>query len=86
MKIQLFGITDYLIFGVLFRNTALGSCSLTARVGGIAAPWLAFFLPKVIFREGPKDPLGEALRAGLSQLTTTIVKTFAGGHSTTPPK
>ncbi len=36
------------IMCVLCRNTAIGSCSTIARVGAIAAPWVALYLPKVL--------------------------------------
>ena len=35
------------IWLLFFRNTAIGTFSMTARIGGIAAPYIALYLPHV---------------------------------------
>ena len=39
------------------RQTAIGSCSMVARVGGIAAPYIAFYLPTLKWKFAEKLPM-----------------------------
>ena len=42
---------------VFLRNTAIGSCSMVRGIGGLAAPYIAFYLPKV-WQKGPMLIMG----------------------------
>merc|ERR1712126_378946 len=53
------------IYPTVIRNTAIGSCSMVARIGGISAPYIALYLPKIM----PELPVlilgGSSLVGGL---------------------
>jgi len=46
------------------RSTGLGFCSMMARIGGIAAPQVAIFLPSVTFKELPLIIMGASTLFG----------------------
>jgi len=45
------------IYPTIIRNTAIGSCSMVRGIGGLAAPYIAFYLPEV-WEKGPMLIMG----------------------------
>merc|ERR1711892_909646 len=46
------------LYPTLIRSTAVGSCSLMARIGGMASPYIALYLPTVASTASPYYVLG----------------------------